>query len=41
MNLLWFAGWITNRLPIRLAMQMPEPVLRSAYRQLYRELLES
>ena len=38
--LLYFAGWLTNRLPTRAALLMPSPVLRAAYRQLWRELAE-
>jgi hypothetical protein len=38
--LMYFAGWVTNRLPLRVARLMPEPVLRAAYRQLWREWAE-
>jgi hypothetical protein len=41
MNALWLAGWLINRLPVWLACRMPHPVLRAAYRQLLRDLLEA
>jgi hypothetical protein len=40
MRALCLAGWLTNRLPVRLALLMPSPVLRAAYRQLWREWAE-
>lgn len=39
-SVLYLAGWITNRLPTRVALLMPKPVLRAAYRQLWREWAE-
>ena len=39
-SLLWWAGWQANRLPPRLALLLPAPILRAAYRQLWRDWAE-
>ena len=39
-SLLWWAGWLANRLPPRLALLLPAPILRAAYRQLWRDWAE-
>lgn len=39
-RLMYLAGWVANRLPLRVARLMPTPVLRAAYRQLWREWAE-
>ena len=39
-SLLWWAGWLANRLPPRLALLLPTPILRAAYRQLWRDWAE-
>ena len=38
--LLWWAGWLANRLPPRLALLLPRPVIQAAYRQLWRDWAE-
>jgi hypothetical protein len=38
--LLWWAGWLANRLPDRLALLLPRPVIQAAYRQLWRDWAE-
>ena len=39
-SLLWWAGWLANRLPPRLALLLPAPIVRAAYRQLWREWVD-
>lgn len=38
--LLWWAGRLPNRLPLRLALRLPRPVIEVAYRQLWRDWAE-
>ena len=33
-SLLWLAGWLANCLPPRLAVLLPAPIVRTAYRHL-------
>jgi hypothetical protein len=39
-SLLWWAGWLANRLPVPLAVRLPRPVLMAAYRQLWHDWAE-
>jgi hypothetical protein len=39
-SLLWWAGRLANRLPPRLALLLPAPILRAAYRQLWHDWAE-
>jgi hypothetical protein len=38
--LLWWAGYLANCLPPRLAVLLPVPIVRAGYRQLWRECVE-
>lgn len=38
--LLWWLGWLANRLPVAHACRLPRPVIEAGYRQLYREWQE-